>query len=365
MTTQKQTTEESIISKHVEPFLDKSEDNGDNGADNTNADGGNNAANTQSKTDGQQKPNTQGNAPAGKGTQQPNKDAGASGNQNANAKPGQQPGQQQDAGASNDALIDRETGQVIVQGGVARRRYEYKAINNFHKVERQLQEATTKLQAFEQVNTIHKEMGMQPQEAVQAAQVFTALKKDPVKTIGILIAEAKARGFKLEDLAGQIDVMAISNLIDERLKPVTDRFAQQNNVDKDDAELDNKVNRFFTRHPEAKLHEGELAKIIIHARDNLGEELSPEEALIQLGRFAINNGYDLSQPLAPQIAARNQQGGTQQNGGSAQRTQSSKPLPLGKHTLSDNVTDADKQFDHTASTQDIVKDAMRKAGYNI
>ena len=90
-------------------------------------------------------------------------------------------------------------------------------------------------------------------------------------------------------------------------------------------------------------------------------ELSAEAAHLRLHNYALQNGYDYSQPLRPQMEAR--RGGVQAPTNQAPQPANRSVLPGTRVSASNGMTDMrTAAAPASMSTRDIVAEALRESG---
>lgn len=281
--------------------------------------------------------------------------AGASANAN---KKTQQQGQNSGDRAAQDITLADGT---VIKGGAERRLYEKsekyrqqaeQVTQNMQQTHTQLQQLQGKVTAYEQAFNSAKELGLSPQESTVAHRLFSAYKQDPARTINYLLTQAKAAGHNVASIGGgSVDASAIKQMIAEQIQPFTEdrnRVQQQQQAQQ---QAQQEVQQFFTRFTDAKVHEGELARLL--KRDN---NLSPDAAYFMLKSFYAERGLDWSVPLSEHArrAAEQQQGQQQQ--------QQQRGLPNGRGNGNMVSTNQPNAVDHKASWDDIINGAMRDNG---
>jgi len=203
------------------------------------------------------------------------------------------------------------------------------------------------------LNNVPRQLGLSDEDAMQGLRLIASYKKDPAATIQYILTEARAAGHNVQaENQGQVDLAAITRLLDDRLGPLVEDRATQKRTTEADAEAAKQYTDFTTRFPDAVMHEDIIASIL--QRD---KTLSPDAAYYQLRLWAQEHSLNWNQPLKPQIEAA-QQGGTQKPVIPAIGGGRSGNAPVTDTTQTASVADGD------ADTGDIVKQAMREAGMN-
>jgi hypothetical protein len=199
-------------------------------------------------------------------------------------------------------------GQVIARAGMERRIYE-RAFNDargritpiFDKMNREVEALRGQVAAHQEYNTTARELQLNPTEQVLGLKLIAAYRKEPQATLNYLLTEAKANGHNVT-LGNQpgIDASAISSMIDKKLEPFTTQHREQEQFNEAKAKATEDYNEFMSSNPGARVHENEIAELLQRF-----PHLSLESAYLRLENWMLQNGYDASQPLPPQVAAQN------------------------------------------------------------
>jgi hypothetical protein len=202
-----------------------------------------------------------------------------------------------------------------------------------------------------------------PAEASVALQMYKDLQADPPAFLTKLLAEAKAKGYKIEGLAGAVDTAAITQILDQKLKPseTEQREAKAQEIAQ---QVENEISELLTNYPDALTHEAFIAAVV-ESEAKQGRQVSLVDAYVSLKQKVLDDGLDWTQPLGPQLQARRQQGQQQQQ----QQKQDDPPRQPGRHVqvgASEEIS-PDKVFaaENEYSTDDIVRAAMREAGMKV
>ena len=266
----------------------------------------------------------------------------------------QQQQQQQVAPAQGGDLIDPNTGQVVARAGAERRMYENMQRSQ-GEVTRLTNEVATlrgQVQATEQMQQLPQQLGLNNDQVSMAMQLMASYAKNPLETIKYMLTEAAAAGHNVSDLGGQsVDMGAIGNMMDQRLKPLLDNHAATERANQANATANQEANSFLAAHPDAVQHEAHIAALI--TRDST---LTPREAYLTLKMDVQQRGLNWSQPLQPQYAAA--------QGGNGLTPAVAPTLPNGKQgaALQPTGANAPKTLDADADIDDIVGAALDDAG---
>lgn len=255
-------------------------------------------------------------------------------------------------------LVD-QSGQVIARAGIERRLYE-RAWNDararvqpmFQRADSEIARLRGQIQGFEQAANTGKDLGLSVTEQVSGMKLMAAYKKDPERTINYLLTEAKASGKNIE-IGGNLNTDAISRLIDNKLKPITDRDAQERQYTENRQRAAREINQFYGDNPQAQVHEASIAKLMERYPN-----LTLETAYLRLQNWMLQNGMNPNIPLDKQVKG----SASGNNGGNGR-----KPMLNGRANAREltNVDDAAGQASTNDSYGSIVKRAMRTAGMSI
>lgn len=267
-------------------------------------------------------------------------------------------------------LIDKD-GKIVAQAGAERRaferaQYQDRYIKRLEGDVERMQSDAAKMQAL---NGAPEKLGLQADEVQIGLQAIASFKKDPVATARWMLQETMRQGYNLQQIVGadaqgqvnggSMDLQAVRNMINEAVQPlVGDRQTQQQQAQASEA-AQREYERFMSKHDHASVQEPSITALM--RRDST---LTPEVAYWQLREYAAKNGYDFSQPLGPQVQAR-QQGGQQQQtpapNGNANPQAQQQPMPNGGAPTMDMQT-GPTMADPDDGWDTIVNQSLREAG---
>ncbi len=267
------------------------------------------------------------------------------------------PNKQKQQQQKQQPLLD-EQGRPVAHNArhhfFARKKAEEKAT----KLQSQLDTTVGQLRAFQTLHQQMQQSGLSAQEQAVAISLGVGLKTKPLETVKQLLTELKSAGINIDGALGvnTLDTSAIAHLIDSKLKPFTDAASQRRAQEEDHAAISEEVNEWFGENEDALIHAD-----VINGLLQRFPNWSLDKAWSEVRVGATKAGFDLSQPLKPQYAARrgNPQGRPVQNGGA--RVPMTNGGGRGSNTANFQQPPG-KSFDHNARTGDIVLDAMRAAG---
>jgi hypothetical protein len=265
---------------------------------------------------------------------------------------GADPTKVKEVAKAGDLTLDDGT---IVRSGKERRFYENMRIardqassweNKAKTHEQTIAQLQTQVQTHQQsLNAIG---AANPQEVSDSLRLMKDLRSNPTGTLQTLLAELAASGVDLSSIVTGLDMKAMSAMLDQRIPQQQQQQQQADPV----KEAENEARDFATAHPDALLHQDIIVSL---AKNNPNMKL--EQLYWELRKSVADNGYDWSQPLGPQHAARNPQSGQQQ-----QR----KPMPNGSGGT--GFQDAGEVMKNKVGSDDdsidaIVRSAMKETGY--
>ena len=270
--------------------------------------------------------------------------------------------------ADKDGNLVDDKGNIVAAAGAERRTYERVQAQQRHidTLERDLAEANRKADLTQALNGAPQALGLNHEDVQMGLQTMAAFKKDPVTTARWLLQETMRLGYDLKQIIGNdangqlnsntLDLGAVRQMINEAINPlVSDRNAQQQEQEAQQ-NAQREYNRFMASHDYANVHEGAIAQLVQTRR------VTPEVAYWQLQAYAASNGLDFTQPLGPQVQAR-QQGGPAPNGNAnpQAQTQHQQPMPNGGAPTQDmqqgpTMANADDAWEN------IIKQSMQESG---
>lgn len=277
----------------------------------------------------------------------------------------QKPAAQQAPKAGPGDLVDRD-GRVVARAGAERRHYEaaQRATRELTQTRGELERINTELNAFRQAAQLPTQLGLSPDESTVGLQLVASWKQNPVGVIQYLVEQAKAAGHNLDTLGGTTDMAAIRAMIAQEFAPIR----QQSQAVQQQTEMQNaarqQVEHLVTEYgDQAMVNSDALAKLI-DAAGQANKPLTLEQAYLRFSNWCLGNGYDPHQPIDPQIAAKQQAPQPQQPA----NQQRNPPRPNGRAVAAPNGVvpmDSASRITGTESTRDLVREAMREAGYNL
>lgn len=288
-------------------------------------------------------------------------------------KPAPAKGKDQRKGPRRDAegnIVDGQ-GNVLASRGIERRLHTQ--LERTREVNRSLeqrnQELARQLGERDFLGSAPQKLGLNNEELADAMQIAASFKVSPVQGARAVLERALAAGVSLHDIVDDqfipnVSVAATQRLLDQRLGPLSRNLKEQESVERTTREATEKGNRFLAAYPDA-IHQqdivaDQMAQVMQQYRQQ-GVELDPfvaaEKAFERVLVFCTKHGLDISQPLGPQVRAR------QASPGKGVRAR--RPMPNGNGRGREVVSTSSRAAATDESYDSIVKEAMREEGYNL
>lgn len=273
--------------------------------------------------------------------------------------------QQQPDNAPRPGDIVGPDGRVLARAGAERRHYEaaQRATRELTNMRGELQQAQTQLAALREAHSAPQQLGLSPQEATTAAQFMAHWKRDPVGAAKNMLAELKAAGYSLDELATGVDVSAIQRMMDERLAPFQqDRQRETERAQREQQlrqEVEREIAETFATFPWAQRNETAIDALMAQQ-----PHLTLQQAALQIERWALRNGYDLGDeaaPLVEQVNAR-RSSATQQT---HQQVSNNARGPSGAPAAPNATPRRNVPVEAGRSNRDIVRETMRDFGIEV
>jgi hypothetical protein len=253
-------------------------------------------------------------------------------------------------------IIDPRTKQVIAKAGQERRLYERS--QRLGTILEDAQKRLAKYEAEEQTTTTLmgsiRQHGLVMDDVAEAINIAIQYKQNPVLAAKTVLERVLALGHNVTDILGAdagnaIEMRGVSRMIDERLAPIIQPLQEQ----RASSERTQKAEVAFQQW----VNDNEYADVHLEAIDSLigqNPDLTPQKAYNALLTFAVKHGLDFSQPLGPQLAARQ---GAQTTSQQERRVQ--KPFPVNASGGSNPRPLTDKDYANSDdSWADIVRSGM-------
>jgi hypothetical protein len=192
-----------------------------------------------------------------------------------------------------------------------------------------------------------------------AMQFMSHWRRDPVGAARNMLTELKAAGYNVDELGSTVDAGAIRRMVMDAIAPFQqDREAERQRAEQQ-AAVQQEVQTLFADMPWTRTNQKELA-LVLEADPNL----PLRDAAYRLQLWAVQNGYDIWQPLAPQHEAA-QAAATQQQAPPQQQPVRQARAPGPPPSAGNIVQRMGSSLGHDRSTRDIVRESLREAGINV
>jgi hypothetical protein len=276
--------------------------------------------------------------------------------------------QQDDAGEPLRAPPRKDAqGNIVDENGniVAATRQEKSAFYAVNRARaaadhanRELGQARQQLQRLQAYAELPKSLGLDMQAATEALQFRAKLDSDPVNTVREIVARVLQNGYTMnqlfgEDAPAQINAAIIKQQLDQKLGPITDRFAAQERESQIETRAREDLEAFVADHEYAELHGEHIARIVQE------HGVTPEKAYYELRLAVTQRGFDFSKPLAEQFVASQ---GQPRNGAQQQQ----RPTPGARRPVTNAapINDQQRMISPDTSFKDIVSMALKSARSN-
>jgi hypothetical protein len=234
------------------------------------------------------------------------------------------------------------------------------------QLQNQLQNATRQLASINEVTQEAVRLNVAPQDQIAAIRVMADFMRDPVKTLEMLVAEVKSKGYHIpfleQGVTPGMDLAAIQRMIDARMAPITQQHQQARVQQEQRARAEADLSAFLADNQEANSNLDVLAEML-----NAQPGLPLHTAYTKMIRWAHENGLDWTQPLKQQIAQRQQPAPQQPT--SQQQPPQQRPLPGRRSASANGATPvgngAVQQYNENASWADIIRQSMQEHGVNF
>lgn len=269
-------------------------------------------------------------------------------------------------------LVDPVSGRTVAHGGIERRVFEEGQRHQRENVQMrgQLQQLQGALGSINEVTREAARLNVQPQDQLAAIRVMSDFLRDPVRTLQYLVEEVKAKGYPIPFLEHGVtpgmDMNAIARMIDQKMQPLTraEQQTQQQQLHRQQAEAE--LSGFLNENTDAAENLDVLSEML-----QAQPQLTVQTAYTKMIRWAHENGFDWTQPLKPQVAARTSGNGQQPTHQQPpQQPTQRRPIPgrrsagAGAQPVNGQDTSG-QQFNESSSWADIIRSAMQESNVRI
>ncbi len=260
---------------------------------------------------------------------------------------------------SKGNIVDQQ-GKVIAERGFAARVYQKTRRQDarIQEQDRTIQELSSRVRENDAIMRASQQYGLSTDDFAQAVDLAGRVKRgDVVGVAKEVVALAVAAGYNVTDILGQdvgdsIEMRAVKQMLDERFAPIQQQQQQGREQQERMQRARTAYNEFVSTNEHAETHADAIAGVMKR------EGVNAQTAYNRLLSFAAKNGLDFSQPLGPQIQARQAQQGQQRQNKQAQP----KPMPNGASTRTPGAAPTVKLADADDDWASIISEVQRSVG---
>ena len=266
---------------------------------------------------------------------------------------------------TNTGDLVNSDGHLVARAGTESRHWQRAndAAREIQSMRGELEQLRTANEAFRTAANTFTTLGLEPREMAAAANLMANWKQSPQNVIKYLLTEAQAAGHDVSGILGGgqsgIDPATIRRMVQDAVAPLTNAQQEQNRVAQAHDNAAREYQDFSRQYPEALVQEEEIASLMRRFPD-----MSAEAAHLRLHNYALQNGFDYTQPLRPQFEAR--RSGMQVLANTPSQPANRSVLPGSRMPASNGMTDMrTAAAPASTSTRDIVAEALREAGIQL
>lgn len=217
----------------------------------------------------------------------------------------QQRSTQQRTRNSNNSgdLVDKD-GNIIAKAGAERRFYEQamrlkQERDVFHsqvlpKLRKNYTDLQNRVNSYNAAMEALKAQDLSSDDIQTGIELIRQWRKSPAETMKFLLTQAKSYGINIDEgEKSNIDLSAISQMIDEKLKPFNQERENAQRVQQIRQNATNTYNNFINKYPDVRNHTNEIAYLLKN-----DPSLSLDTAYYVLRNYYSTKGYDFNTPLA-------------------------------------------------------------------
>lgn len=235
----------------------------------------------------------------------------------------------------NGNIVDKD-GKVLAAAGQGARLWQEASrataqVNNLTRQNEQLmQERKDNVQLLDnarQMAEMPRQMGLNNDEFKEGITLLGNWRKNPVEVAKEVVARTMALGYNATDILGTqagdaLEMRAVTQLVNQSTAPMREQQEQAARQAEAERNGNAAYNTFITKFPDAEVHQEAIANL-------MGKGRPAETAYYEVKTFALENGLDFTQPLGPQIAAK--------QGGQSPTENQPKPMVNGGGRVNQNV----------------------------
>jgi len=263
--------------------------------------------------------------------------------------------------ADGKGNIVNKNGKIMATAGEAARHWmdmsrQVAAIPNLQRqvshLNQQAQQNVGLLEKARDIASLPQKLGLNESDFNEAMGILAKWRSDPVGTARDVVSRTIALGHNVSDILGRdagdaLEMGAIRQLVNEMTRGQRERESNEAAATQRNNAIVARYNSFMARYPDAAVHEQSIA----HLMNTHG--LQPEEAYHEVKYFALQHNLDFTQPLGPQIQAR------QRNGNGQRSTRRAPMVPSGGR-MNNNTATEPNMADANSSWSQILSTVMRE-----
>lgn len=223
--------------------------------------------------------------------------------------------------------IVNKDGKIIARAGESARHWQTasRALAQVDNLNRQMNVLQNERQQYQQIIAQAKEISELPQKLGvtredynEGMTLMSKWRADPVAVAREIVARTLTFGYNVTDILGKeagdaLEMKAIAQLVQQSTAPIRHQAEQETRQQQVQQQATQQYDAFVAKYEHADVHADAIANM-------MNQGLQPVEAYFRVREFAISNGLDFTQPLAPQVAQMQQRHNGQRTTDQQRRT---------------------------------------------
>lgn len=205
-------------------------------------------------------------------------------------------------------IVDKD-GKIIARAGESARHWQTasRAQAQVENLNRQMTVLHNERQQYQQIIAQAKEiselpqrLGVSKEDYTEGMTLMSKWKADPVAVAREIVARTLTFGYNVTDILGKnagdaLEMKAIAQLVQQSTAPIRQQAETESRNQQVQQQAEQQYNSFVAKYEHADVHADAIANM-------MNNGVQPVEAYFRVREFAISNGLDFTQPLAPQVA---------------------------------------------------------------
>lgn len=159
------------------------------------------------------------------------------------------------------------------------------------------------LQQAQEIATLPQRLGLSKEEYNEGITLLSNFKKQPLEVAKEVVARAMAMGYNATDILGNsasdaIEMRSLAKMIQEIQAPQREARQREETQRQAATVAERNYVDFISKYPDAPVHQDSIAYLMTE------RGMPAQDAYFAVKQFALDNGLDFSQPLKPQMEAR-------------------------------------------------------------